>query len=46
VVVHTFNPSTWKERQMDLCEFEDRKGYTEKPYLKRLCDLLHKKWQK
>lgn len=23
VVAHTFNPSTWEERQTDLCEFED-----------------------
>ena len=22
VVAHTFNPSTWRQRQRDLCEFE------------------------
>ena len=22
VVAHTFNPSTWRQRQADLCEFE------------------------
>ena len=27
VVAHTFNPSTWEQRQVDLYEFEDNLVY-------------------
>jgi hypothetical protein len=42
MVVHTFNPSTWEQRQADFSvrgqpglqsEFQDSQGYTEKPCL-------------
>jgi hypothetical protein len=42
VVAHTFNPSTWRQRQVDFwvqgqpglqSEFQDSQGYTEKPCL-------------
>jgi hypothetical protein len=34
VVAHAFNPSTWEGRQ--ISEFQDRQGYTEKPYFKKI----------
>jgi hypothetical protein len=32
VVAHTFNPSTW---EAEAARFEDRQGYTEKPFLEK-----------
>ena len=35
MVYQAFNPSTWDQRQVDLCELQCRQGYIiEKPCLK------------
>jgi hypothetical protein len=28
VVAHGFKPITWRQRQVDLCEFDDSMAYT------------------
>lgn len=35
IVVHTFDPRTWKERQVDLCDFQNSQIYIVRPYLKK-----------
>jgi hypothetical protein len=43
VVVCSFNPRTQRHRQVDLCEFQDSKGYIVRPSLKINKDNCKKK---
>jgi hypothetical protein len=38
VVVHTFNPSTWKAEVGDSCEFHANQGCTVRPRLIQTAD--------
>lgn len=35
IVMHTFDPRTWKERQVDLCDFQSSHICIVRPYLKK-----------
>lgn len=35
IVVHTFDPRTWKERQVDLCDFQNSQICIVRSYLKK-----------
>lgn len=39
MVTHTFNPSTWKEKQVDLCAFEAILVYIASPGIARATHL-------